>query len=126
MKRNVVLAVCTAALIMAALAVQSMFKIPQKPNVSPSSANTSYYFTSKAPPSQESSMVTADTKHAEHYLIKSYKGYIAVFKEGEKKPYQVYDRRIDTLPKEDQEKITKGIPKDNYTAVEHQLEQFDC
>ena len=73
-----------------------------------------------------SGATASGTESALLYTMRTWEGKIGVFRAGASSPYQVLDVYVETLPREEQEKLTAGIPIysekqlqsmiDNYTS----------
>ena len=57
-------------------------------------------------------------------ILGSFRGYVALFEEGEEEPRQVFPYRTEALPPADQLALTEGIPVLNEKALQHLLEDF--
>lgn len=55
-----------------------------------------------------------------YLILGSYKGYIALFDEGNSEPRQIFPNQVITLPMEDQQKLAEGI----LIRSDHQLRQL--
>lgn len=58
------------------------------------------------------------------YEIKEYKGNIAVFEMGEKKPFRVTDIEIKNLPEADQKELKNGIEAPDNDKLQTLLEDY--
>lgn len=58
------------------------------------------------------------------YILKNYKGKIAVFKSGSKTPTEITDTEISKLPKEDQISLANGIKVKDKLELNRLLEDF--
>lgn len=57
-------------------------------------------------------------------VVGSWKGYVAVFREGESEPWQIYPTKVTSLPVSDQEALAQGIPVRNRRDLEQLLEDY--
>ena len=73
--------------------------------------------------SSSSSKVQAE-EEAERYLIRDYQGRVAVFLEGVEEPEMIFDIYTKTLPKLDQQQLTKGIPVEGYQQMTRLVEDY--
>ena len=57
-------------------------------------------------------------------ILGSWKGYIAIFNQGEAEPRQIFPNTVASLPPADQEALNQGIP----VRTEQQMQQLleDC
>lgn len=58
------------------------------------------------------------------YLIKEYKGNIAVFENGEDKPFRVTDIEVKNLPEADQKELKGGVEAPNDDKLQTLLEDY--
>ena len=58
------------------------------------------------------------------YEIKEYKGNIAVFEDGEKKPFRVTDIEVKNLPETDQKELKDGIEAPDNDKLQALLEDY--
>ena len=58
------------------------------------------------------------------YKIKEYKGNIAVFEDGEKKPFRVTDIEVKNLPETDQKELKDGIEAPDNDKLQALLEDY--
>ncbi len=58
------------------------------------------------------------------YILKNYKGKIAVFKSDSKTPIKVTDTEISKLPKEDQKILINGIEAEDKLELDSLLEDY--
>ncbi len=57
--------------------------------------------------------LSSQTKKQVYYILKEYKGKIAVFSSDDEIPIHQIDVLVDSLPERDQEKLKKGIKTSN-------------
>ena len=57
-------------------------------------------------------------------ILSSYRGYVALYQEGNQEPRQVFPYRVETLPVSDQLALEKGIPVLSEKALQYLLEDF--
>ena len=55
-----------------------------------------------------------------YLILGSYKGYIALFEEGNSEPRQIFPNQVITLPEEDQKRLSEGI----LVRSQYQLQQL--
>lgn len=67
---------------------------------------------------------SAPVKNTAGYLLREYKGKIGVFAAGSSSPQQVLDVYINSLPKDDQEKLKKGISAKNHDQLLGLIENY--
>lgn len=58
------------------------------------------------------------------FLLGSFRGYLALFDEGDPEPRQVYPYKIAALPPADQDALEKGIPVRSEKQLQHLLEDY--
>lgn len=58
------------------------------------------------------------------YVLKEYQGFVAVFKQGEEKPLETFNIKIETFSKQDRQRLCDGILYENLTALQKGLEDF--
>lgn len=58
------------------------------------------------------------------YLLKNYNGHIAVFREENKPPIITTDTLVNTLPKNDQKDLEKGVTVKDDTSLRKALEDY--
>ena len=58
------------------------------------------------------------------YMVKEYKGKIAVFEDGQNKPFRITDIAIKDLPKADKEFLEKGISVSGKEELNQILEDY--
>ena len=63
-------------------------------------------------------------KQQEIYTIKEYDGKIAVYKNDENKPMEVYESYVSLLPEADRQKLQNGITVDNTTELQKIIEDY--
>ncbi|WBY63987.1 MAG: hypothetical protein ACFWUD_07205 [Thermocaproicibacter melissae] len=86
----------------------------------------SSYFTSKAPSSQENeSIAPASESSADVYIVKAYKGHIAVFHGDDPNPIEEINTDVSILPKEDQNVLEKGKVLYSIAEVKKLMEDYD-
>ena len=57
-------------------------------------------------------------------VVGSWKGYLAVFREAESEPWQIYPTKVSSLPLSDQKALEKGILIRNERDLEQLLEDY--
>ncbi len=57
-------------------------------------------------------------------VLGSWKGYIAIFREGNAEPYQIFPTAVASLPKVDQQALADGILVRSEKAMEALLEDY--
>ena len=72
-------------------------------------------------PTAESSAPTAP---AVGYVVGQWEGLLAVFAAGDRQPLEVYDIYIAALPREEQVRLTAGIPAADDEALARLLEDY--
>lgn len=65
-----------------------------------------------------------ETPKKQEYEIKEYKGNLAVFESGEKKPFRVTDIEVKNLPEADQKELKSGIKVSDYAKLQTLLEDY--
>ena len=63
-------------------------------------------------------------KQQEIYTIKEYDGKIAVYKNGENKPMEVYESYVSLLPEQDRQRLQNGIKVDNTADLQKIIEDY--
>lgn len=58
------------------------------------------------------------------FLLGNHKGYLALWKEGQPEPYQIFPLKVDSLPEHDRLELEKGIPARSETELSSLLEDF--
>ncbi len=58
------------------------------------------------------------------FLLGNHKGYLALWKEGQPEPYQIFPLKVDSLPEHDRLELEKGIPARSETELSRLLEDF--
>ena len=58
------------------------------------------------------------------FLLGNYKGYLALWKENSPDPYQIFPLYVESLPKEDQNALEKGIQARSELELEQLLEDY--
>ena len=81
------------------------------------------YNLNKAKTKQVNTKDITDTCNYE-YIIKDYKGRIAVYKYGKSLPIEIYDIYTDSLPETDSKKIQKGINITNEKELQKVIEDY--
>lgn len=63
-------------------------------------------------------------KQQEIYTIKEYDGKIAVYKNGENIPMEVYESYVSLLPEADRQRLQNGITVDNTRDLQEIIEDY--
>lgn len=115
MRKAIIIACCVVVLILAtvSLLLPTMKKQNNIPVVS-----------SDTLPVESSSTAPASSQPEEQYTIKEYQGNIAVFMEGVDRPFRITDVDVHTLPKMDQEQLSKGIQVTSTEELNRLLEDY--
>ena len=58
------------------------------------------------------------------YLLGSYKGYLALWKDDRPDPFQIFPVKVETLPEADREALKEGIPARSEIELSSLLEDF--
>ena len=58
------------------------------------------------------------------YLLGSFKGYLALWKEDRPEPFQIFPVKVETLPEADQNALKEGIPARSEIELSSLLEDF--
>jgi hypothetical protein len=58
------------------------------------------------------------------YLLGSFKGYLALWKEDRPEPFQIFPVKVETLPESDQNALKEGIPARSEIELSSLLEDF--
>lgn len=97
--------------------------LPSLPSVkAEEKINTSDAASSISPKPDVSSSSSKETYMT--YILKSYKGKIAVFKSDSKTPVKITDTEISKLPKDDQLSLTNGIEVEDELELNRLLEDY--
>ena len=59
-----------------------------------------------------------------YLVLGCWKGYLAVFREGQPEPWQIYPTRVISLPQADQEALEKGIIVRSDRKLQQLLEDY--
>lgn len=59
-----------------------------------------------------------------YVVLGSWKGYIAVFREGKSEPWQIYPNKVSSLPAEDQAALEEGIIVRSDQKLQQLLEDY--
>ena len=59
-----------------------------------------------------------------HMVLGTWKGYVALFREGQEEPWQFFPTPVSSLPPEDQRSLENGILVRNEQALQQLLEDF--
>ncbi|MGN0570148.1 MAG: hypothetical protein ACI4N4_06565 [Candidatus Fimenecus sp.] len=65
-----------------------------------------------------------NTTSATVYTVADYQGKIAVFKNREKTPFEIYDSYVYSLPKEDRERLKSGIQTESESELQKIIEDY--
>jgi hypothetical protein len=116
-------AICTIIFVKAG----NVFSVENRQyNSSISENSMSSYFTSKVPSSQENESATpASESSADVYIVKAYKGHIAVFHGDDPTPLEEFNTDVSILPKEDQKVLEKGKVLHSIAEVKKLVEDYD-
>jgi len=57
-------------------------------------------------------------------VVGSWKGYVAVFRDGDPEPWQIYPTKVSSLPLSDQEALENGILIRNQRDLQQLLEDY--
>ncbi len=79
---------------------------------------------SSAQPVSASSAAPSPSDASYHYIIGEYNGKVAVYKYGEMNPEEVFEVYIDSLPKNDQELLRRGIEIHNQAELLKLIEDY--
>ena len=86
------------------------------------------YKSSKADASQDSIIKDVETQDSSQnqniYILKEYDGKLAVFRENQSKPYQVFNVYVKTLPAFDQGQLKQGIHVDGDDELSSLIEDY--
>ncbi len=58
------------------------------------------------------------------FLLGSYNGYVALWKDGAAQPVQVFPYSVQSLPPADQVRLAKGIPITSYEQLQMLLQDY--
>ena len=72
-----------------------------------------------------SSDINQDKNLNEGYIVKKYNDQVAVFKEGDKTPFEILDINIDSLPETDQKALETGISIKDVDKLRKLIEDYD-
>lgn len=81
-----------------------------------------FLFISASPERSEKPRREAQT--ADSYTVAEYDGKIAVFKNGEVVPFEIYDSYVETLPEHDREILRKGIKTKSAAELQKIIEDY--
>ncbi len=70
------------------------------------------------------SAVSEPSAPAVYRILGEWEGRLAIFFPGEPFPEQVYEVRLITLPQEEQERLSAGIPVESVAALSRYLEDY--
>ncbi|MGN0539696.1 MAG: hypothetical protein ACI4KI_07580 [Candidatus Fimenecus sp.] len=73
-------------------------------------------------PNEEEKM--QNTASATVYTVADYQGKIAVFKNREKTPFEIYDSYVSSLPEEDRELLKNGIQTESESELQKIIEDY--
>ena len=59
-----------------------------------------------------------------YYTIKEHDGKVAIFRNGDTQPFNVYDSYVSVLPESDQEKLKDGITVSNTEDLQRVIEDY--
>lgn len=62
--------------------------------------------------------------HTTVYTVADYQGKIAVFKNSEKMPFEIYDSYVFSLPEEDRERLRSGIQTESESELQRIIEDY--
>lgn len=106
MKAKVTTAVC--AVVIAASALMAAFMLPAGRAVLTSGPAAS----------------ASSSSSAVIYIIRSYQGKVAIFQPGKSEPSRVLDVYVETLPKEEQDKLKAGIEIETQEQLESMIDNY--
>lgn len=106
MRAKVTTAVC--ALVIAASALMAAFMLPAGQAVLTSEPVTA----------------TRSSSSAVLYIMRSYQGKVAVFEPGKSEPSRVLDVYVETLPKDEQDKLAAGIDIESQAQLESMIDNY--
>ena len=58
------------------------------------------------------------------FVLGTCKGYLALWKEGEPEPFQIFPVKVDQLPEADRKQLEEGIPARSEIELSSLLEDF--
>lgn len=58
------------------------------------------------------------------FLLGNHKGYLALWKEDNPEPFQIFPVKVETFPESDQEDLNRGIPARSELELSSLLEDF--
>ena len=58
------------------------------------------------------------------YLLGSHKGYLALWKEGQPEPFQIFPVKVDSLPDADRSRLEKGLRARSELQLAELLEDY--
>lgn len=76
------------------------------------------------PKQAENENKISESQWQQEYVIKEYKGLVAVFKSGGEIPVKITQTRVDTLPPYDAQMLKEGIAAENEEKLEKMLMDF--
>ncbi len=74
-------------------------------------------------PQNDANKVAATTEHIT-YVLKDYKGRIAIYENDSESPVTVYEVNTNSLPEEDAKRIRTGIKADNSAELHNLIEAY--
>jgi len=59
-----------------------------------------------------------------YVILGSWKGYVAIFRDGAEEPWQIFPRKVTALPPADQQALEEGILVRNQRDLDQLLEDY--
>lgn len=63
-------------------------------------------------------------KRIVHYTVKEYEGKVAIFRDNETEPFNIYNSYVSVLPDSDQKKLKKGITVSSTEELQEIIEDY--
>jgi hypothetical protein len=128
-KKITILLYCLAAAAISTIIYVKTGNIPNQDNrvsVSSTPGNSmSSYFTSKVSSSQENESAAEPESSTDVFIVKAYKGHIAVFQGDDPTPLEEFNTDVSILPKDDQIVLEKGKVLHSIAEVKKLVEDYD-